>query len=116
MTAAKVIAVGNSLGIVLPREVLQRLRLGKGDVLYLVETRGGIELVPYEPEFVAQVEALEMTARTERAVLYGLAARGMLPRRRRAARPPVALPTAESNEAVEPPDLLVEPSPDERDV
>ncbi|UCE31483.1 MAG: AbrB/MazE/SpoVT family DNA-binding domain-containing protein [Burkholderiales bacterium] len=72
MTSVKVTTVGNSLGIVLPREVLARLRVDKGDLLYLVETTEGIELVPYNPEFVAQIETLERTARAERDVLRGL--------------------------------------------
>lgn len=75
VTSVKITTVGNSLGIVLPREVLQRLRVEKGDQLYLVETRGGVELVAYEPEVLAQIEALERTARLERTVLRGLAGR-----------------------------------------
>jgi len=75
VTSVKVTTVGNSLGIVLPREVLQRLRVDKGDQLYLVETRDGVELVAYQPELLAQIEALERTARLERTVLRGLAGR-----------------------------------------
>lgn len=75
VTSVKITTVGNSLGIVLPREVLQRLRVDKGDQLYLVETRGGVELVAYEPEVLAQIEALERTARVERTVLRGLSGR-----------------------------------------
>lgn len=78
MTAVKITSIGNSLGVVLPREVLQRLRVDKGDVLYLVETGGGVELVPYEPALVAQIEALERTARADRDVLLGLAARATM--------------------------------------
>ena len=79
VTSVKVTTVGNSLGIVLPREVLQRLRVDKGDQLYLVETRDGVELVPYQPELLAQIEALERTARLERTVLRGLAGRDAAP-------------------------------------
>ena len=55
MTSVKITTVGNSLGIVLPRELLQRLRVDKGDQLFLVETRDGVELMPYQPDFVAQI-------------------------------------------------------------
>jgi len=99
MTTAKIIAVGNSLGIVLPREVLQRLRVDKGDLLHLVETRSGVELLPYEPGLVAQVEALERTARAERDVLLGLAARASMPGRARVPVPALAVGTAESARA-----------------
>jgi len=80
MPTVKITTVGNSLGIVLPREVLQRLRVDKGDLLYLIETHGGFELVPYDPELVAQAAALERTARAEREVLMALAARSETPR------------------------------------
>jgi putative addiction module antidote len=42
--ALKVTAIGNSVGIVLPKELLARLRVKKGDSLYVVETPSGIEL------------------------------------------------------------------------
>jgi putative addiction module antidote len=71
--AVKVTTIGNSLGIVLPRDVLQRLRIEKGSLLYMIETHEGVELVPYEPSFAAQVEALERTARSDRDVLRALA-------------------------------------------
>ncbi len=73
MTSVKITTVGNSLGIVLPRELLQRLRVDKGDQLFLVETRDGVELMPYQPDFVAQIEAMERAARADRDVLRGLA-------------------------------------------
>ncbi len=76
MPTVKITTVGNSLGIVLPREVLQRLRVDKGSLLYLVETLDGVELLPYEPAFAAQVDALEVAARTDRDVLRGLSLRG----------------------------------------
>jgi putative addiction module antidote len=72
MATVKITTVGNSLGIVLPREMLERLRVDKGDLLYLVETPTGIELTAYEPLFAAQMEALENTARSERDLLRHL--------------------------------------------
>ena len=73
MTTVKLTTVGNSTGVVLPKEILQRLRVDKGDVLYVLETPGGIELIPYDPEFSSQVEAAERVMREDRDVLKKLA-------------------------------------------
>jgi putative addiction module antidote len=73
MFAAKVTTVGNSLGIVLPRELLARLRVDKGDVLFLVESPLGFELTPYEPDFAAQLQQAEQLMRQERNALRLLA-------------------------------------------
>jgi putative addiction module antidote len=69
----KLTAIGNSVGVVLPREILQRLRVGKGDSLYVLETPGGIELTPYDPEFAAQMELAEQVMREDRDALKKLA-------------------------------------------
>ncbi len=45
MNILKVTTVGNSVGVVLPKELLERLRVGKGDSLYVIETRQG-DLTP----------------------------------------------------------------------
>jgi putative addiction module antidote len=73
MTKLKVTTVGNSAGVVLPKEILERLRIEKGDVLYVLETPNGIELVPYDPEFARQLEAAERVMREDRDVLRKLA-------------------------------------------
>jgi putative addiction module antidote len=73
MTTLKLTAIGNSVGVVLPREILQRLRVEKGDSLYVVETPGGIELTPYDPEFAAQMELAEQVMREDRDALKKLA-------------------------------------------
>jgi len=73
MTTLKLTTVGNSTGVVLPRETLERLRVAKGDVLYVVETPNGIELTPYNPEFAAQMETAERVMREDRDVLRKLA-------------------------------------------
>jgi len=69
----KLIAVGNSTGVILPREILAHLRADQGDRLYLVETPGGIELTPYDPEFAAQMEHAEKVMHEDRDVLRKLA-------------------------------------------
>ncbi len=73
MNILKVTTVGNSVGIVLPKELLERLRVGKGDNLYVIETKQGIELTPYNPEFAAQMEAAERVMREDRDALRKLA-------------------------------------------
>lgn len=73
MRSVKVTTVGNSTGITLPREVLERLRVGKGDKLYIVETADGIKLTPYDPELAEQLELAEQVMREDRDVLKKLA-------------------------------------------
>jgi putative addiction module antidote len=73
MVALKLTTVGNSVGVILPKEILQRLRVGKGDTLYVLETPGGIELTPYDPEFAMQMELAEQVMREDRDALKKLA-------------------------------------------
>src|SRR3546814_8216965 len=55
----KIIAVGNSAGVLLPKELLARLRVGKGDTLYVAETPDGIKLMPHDPHLAAQMDVAE---------------------------------------------------------
>src|SRR5689334_15623601 len=73
MIALKVTTVGNSAGVVLPKEVLARLKIQKGDTLYLVETPDGYQLTPYDEVFARQVRAAEEVLRDHRDVLRELA-------------------------------------------
>lgn len=73
MSVLKVTTVGNSVGVILPKELLERLRVGKGDSLYVIETKQGIELTPYNPEFARQMEAAERVMREDRDALRKLA-------------------------------------------
>ena len=73
MTAVKVTTVGNSVGIVLPKELLERLRINKGDTLYVSETPTGVELTPYNEEFAQQMDVAEQVMRQDRDVLRKLA-------------------------------------------
>ncbi len=73
MASVKVVAVGNSTGVILPKEIVQRLRVEKGDTLYVLETPKGIELTPYDREFAAQMEVAENVMREDRDVLKKLA-------------------------------------------
>jgi putative addiction module antidote len=69
----KIIAVGNSAGVLLPKELLAHLRVGKGDSLYVAETPDGIKLMPHDPALAAQMEVAERVMREDRAVLRKLA-------------------------------------------
>lgn len=73
MTTLKLTTVGNSTGVVLPKEILQRLRVDRGDTLYVLETPNGIELTPYNPDVATQMEAAERVMREDRDVLRKLA-------------------------------------------
>ena len=73
MIALKLTTVGSSTGVVLPKEVLARLKVQKGDTLYLVETPDGFQLTPYDESFVRQVRAAERVMREHRDVLHELA-------------------------------------------
>ncbi len=57
MTALKLTAVGTSTGLVIPKEMLTRMRVERGDLLHVVETPEGFLLTPYDPQVAAQVEA-----------------------------------------------------------
>jgi putative addiction module antidote len=59
MMQFKLKAIGNSVGLILPKEELARLGLGKGDVLVGVQTPNGIELRATDPEFERQMAAAE---------------------------------------------------------
>ncbi len=73
MISMKVTTVGNSAGVVLPKEALARLRIKKGDTLYMIESRDGYMLTGYDPEFAAQMEAAEDGLRAYRNALRELA-------------------------------------------
>ncbi len=49
MQTLKISQIGNSLGVILPREVLARLKLEKGDTLHLTESPAGLVFTPYDP-------------------------------------------------------------------
>jgi len=73
MSSLKLTTIGSSTGVILPKEILQRLRVKGGDTLYVIETACGIELTPYDPEFTGQMEVAERVLREDRNVLRKLA-------------------------------------------
>jgi putative addiction module antidote len=72
-TAVKVTTIGNSVGIVLPKEILSRLHVEKGDTLYITESPEGVRLSAYNETFARKLEAFEQVMRENRDVLKKLA-------------------------------------------
>ena len=73
MLKVKVTSIGNSLGIVSPKEALAKLKAEKGDILYLVDGPGGLILTPYQQDFESQMEAAAKVIKRYRNALHGLA-------------------------------------------
>ena len=69
----KVTTIGNSIGIVLPKEVLAELNVQKGDTLYVSSAPDGVKLTAYDQEFAAQMKAMNYVMRKHRDVLRKLA-------------------------------------------
>ena len=69
----KITKIGNSAGIVLPKDVLARLRVGPGDQLFLTEAPDGVRLTATDPDFAATMEAAEQIMREDRDILRELA-------------------------------------------
>jgi putative addiction module antidote len=73
INSSKVTSIGNSVGLTLPKEVLAKLRVGKGDEVFFTETPDGILMTPYDAEFAEQMDAAEIVMREDRDVLKILA-------------------------------------------
>ena len=69
----KLTQIGNSVGVVLPKELLARLKLEKGDTVFVTETPEGFTITPYDPSFAEQMEIGRQIMRENRAVLHELA-------------------------------------------
>lgn len=69
----KLTAIGNSTGVILPRDLLERLRVSRGDELMVLETPDGIKLTAFDPEFSRQMEIAERIMREDRDLLRKLA-------------------------------------------
>lgn len=69
----KITRIGNSAGVILPKELLARLRLEKGDELYAIETPDGVRLTAFDPTLARQMEVAEKIMREDRLVLHKLA-------------------------------------------
>jgi len=65
--------VGNSLGITLPKTIVENYRLSEGDELHLIETAEGVMLTPFNPRFAEWAKAYEKTNKRYRNTLRALA-------------------------------------------
>ncbi len=65
--------IGNSTGVILPKEVIARLKVKKGDSVFLTETPEGYSLSPYDPDFEAQMKAARKGMSKYRNALHELA-------------------------------------------
>lgn len=72
-TTVKITSIGNSAGIILPKELLEKLRVSKGDVLTVTETPDGLKLNPYDEDFATAMSLAEDIMREDRDVLRKLA-------------------------------------------
>jgi putative addiction module antidote len=69
----KVRRIGSSLGVILPKNVLDKLRVGEGATLAVTHTPDGVQLSPYDPKFEATMTAFEKVRRKYRDTLRELA-------------------------------------------
>ena len=69
-TPLKITKVGNSAAIILPKELLARLRVALGDTLYATEAPDGVRLTAADPDFAAQMAVAEEIMRKDRDILY----------------------------------------------
>lgn len=69
----KLVAIGNSTGVILPRELLARLRVDRGDTLSLVEGQDGFELRVADPDFDTEMAAVRAVMERRRKALRELA-------------------------------------------
>lgn len=73
MNALKLTQIGNSVGLILPKEVLARLKLEKGDTVFITEAPEGYLITPYDPSFAEQMEAARAIMKRRRSALHELA-------------------------------------------
>jgi len=68
----KITRIGNSLGVILPRDLLTRLKLDKGDSVFLTETPDGYALSPYDPVFAEQMQTARDLMKKRRNAVHEL--------------------------------------------
>ncbi len=73
MTTLKIAQIGNSLGVILPKEILARLKVEKGDSLFVSDSPNGVMLSPYDVEVDQQMAAARAIMKKRRNVLRELA-------------------------------------------
>jgi putative addiction module antidote len=73
VTKLKIRSIGSSSGVILPKEILDRLNLSEGDELFCVEAGGELRLSPYNPDFEKAMEAAKDVVKRYRNALRAMA-------------------------------------------
>jgi putative addiction module antidote len=73
MHMLKLTQIGNSIGVILPKEALARLKLSKGESVFLTETPDGYVLTPYDPTLEEEIQAGREFMRDYRDTFHQLA-------------------------------------------
>ncbi len=73
MYTLKIRRVGNSQGITLPKELLQKLNVREGDSVFVTETAEGVQLTAYDPEFEKAMAAYRKVSSKYKNALRELA-------------------------------------------
>ena len=69
----KITPIGNSFGVILPKETLAKLKVTGGDAVFITETPDGFRITPYDPEFEAQMNTAKQVMKKRRNALRELA-------------------------------------------
>lgn len=73
MLTLKLLKLGNSTGVILPKEVLVKLNVKQGDIIYLTDTADGMRITPSDPDFERQMKLAGRVAKKRRNALRALA-------------------------------------------
>jgi putative addiction module antidote len=73
VTKLKIRSIGSSCGVILPKEILDRLHLGEGDELFAFEVGGQLRLSPYNPDYEKLMDAAREGVKKYRNALRALA-------------------------------------------
>jgi putative addiction module antidote len=68
----KITKIGNSMGVILPRDFLTRLKLDKGDSIFVTESPEGFRVTPYDPAFAEQMQTARALMKKRRNVTNAL--------------------------------------------
>jgi putative addiction module antidote len=71
----KITPIGNSFGVILPKEILAKLKVTGGDAVYISETPDGFSVSPYDPEFERDMERAKAIIKKRRNMHRELAKR-----------------------------------------
>jgi putative addiction module antidote len=72
-TTLKIKKIGNSAGVILPKELLARLRVAPGDQVYVTEAPDGLRITAHDPDFAPKMEVAQKIMREDREILRVLA-------------------------------------------